>query len=81
MGWGCSEAVFIPQSVCSPTPLTVPIPGTLGCRIPGARLLALSVVCPHLGTAAVSPQGVSASPLLLSGNRWENWNREIGRGL
>lgn len=59
-----------------PAPLTPTIQGTLGCWIGGAFLPSFSVVCPHLGTAAVSPRGVRAS-----GNRWENWNREIGRGL
>lgn len=53
--------------------LTVPIQGALGCWIPDSFLLSFSVVCPHLGTAAVSPQGVSSL-----GNRWENWNHEIG---
>lgn len=52
---------------------TIPMQGALGCWIPDSFLLPFSVVCPHLGTAAVSPQGVS-----WLGNRWENWNREIG---
>lgn len=67
---GMGSRLGLSQSVCL---LTVPTQGTLGCWIPDSFLLSFSVVCPHLGTAAVSPQGVS-----WLGNRWENWNPEIG---
>lgn len=67
---GMGRGLSLSQSVRL---LTVPIHGALRCCLPDPFLLSFSVVCPHLGTAAVSPRGASSL-----GNRWENWNHEIG---
>lgn len=82
LGLHCSpRQACAPLSICpfhTPPPTLPPCPGSPLGLDPQANTLDVfpQSMSQHLGPTAVSPWDAC-----VLGNRWENWNHEIGRGL